>query len=227
MRLEKIKKIKWSYPTDSELLNEIRTEYDIEKLIVTEYWPKDSHYKQAVHDIKKVSHLERLDPKKIKGRHLWKSYEELYRTVKSFGGPKDPEKMLEAIEDEKPLPMPIVVRKLNGELEVVGGNTRSGIAALADQEITALVIDEKSANFFKADEIERKEEYEARQENNLDFFNSLRDFILNNSHNPPRITNLTEYNYMLSLIKIARLRGLDVSDKEIKMEKKFLKEGEK
>ena len=218
----KLKKINWTYPTDSELLNEIRTEYDIEKLIVSEYWPKNSHYKQAVQDIKKVSKPEKLDPKSIKGRHLWKSYEDLYRTVKSFGGPKDPEKMLEAIENEKPLPMPIVVRRLNGDLEVIGGCTRSGIAALANQEIVALVIDEKSANFLRADEIEKKAEEDAKKENTLEFLNSLKKFIFGKSSVAPRITNLSEYNDMMSIVKVAQLRGLDISGKQIKMEKKFL-----
>jgi len=214
----KLNKIKWSYPTDSELLNEIQSEYDIEKLFVTETWPKEVHYRQAVTDLKMVTKAEELDPKKLKGRHLWKSYDDLVQTVKSFGGPKNPEKMLEAIEAGKPLPMPIVVKRVTGDIEVVGGNTRSGIAALADQMITALIIDEKTAKEKMADKLEKEAEEYAKEENLLEIYDSLKGYLFFDKEKPV-IDGVVEYNVMLKLVRVARLRGIDVNPKEFKLEK--------
>ena len=217
----KLNKIKWSYPTDSELLNEVQSEYDIEKLFVTETWPKEIHYRQAVTDLKMIAKAEELDPKKLKGRHLWKSYDDLVKTVKSFGGPKNPEKMLEAIEAGKPLPMPIVVKKTTGDIEVVGGNTRSGVAALADQMITALVIDEKTAKDKMADKLEKEAEEYAKEENLEKIYNLLKGYLFFDKEKPV-INGIVEYNVMLKLVRIARLRGIDVDPKEFKLEKEMV-----
>ena len=202
--------IKWSYPTDKELLNEIQSEFDIEKLLISDTWPKKEHYAEAVKDLKAVSKPERLDPKALKGRHIWKSYDDLVKTVKSFGGPKDPESMLAAIEKGDALPMPIIVRRRNGEMTVIGGCTRSGIAALSNQKITGLVIDEKLANEKMADSMELDTEKESQEEKKKDIYKKIGDYYIHNKEKPEFedqdkfYAHVAEYRYR----KIAELRGL-------------------
>lgn len=209
-QLLNIPKIKWEYPTDKELLNEVKSEYWIETLFITEHWPKQHDYEQAIQDLKEVSKPQELNPKKIKGKHIWKSYEDLHKTVKSFGLPKDPDAMLKAIKDGKPLPMPIVVKHLNGEMELLGGATRSGIANLANQSITALLIDEKKANKNMADRMEDKVEKEAQEEKQRSIYKQVRDYYLNNKEKPSFTdihdqftAHIAEFQYR----KIAKLRG--------------------
>jgi hypothetical protein len=234
-----IPEIIWSYPTDKELLNEVQTEFEIEKLFISEMWPKTSDYQLAVDHLKKVSEPEKLDPKKLKGRHIWKSLEDLIKTVKSFGGPKDPEAMLEAISFNKPLPMPIVIRKRNGEMHVAGGATRSGIANLAGQDITALVIDEKKANEMMADRLEKKGYQDVIDEGAEHLWDGIKEYFFGTG---PKPTITKDEKFAAHLIgirldKIARLRGIDTKDKNNKwedyiitsdfktVEKKFLDQG--
>lgn len=209
--------IKWSYPTDKELLNEVHSEYAIEKLVNPNMnsYPTDKDYLGFMQSLKEVSKPERLDPKTLKGRHIWKSYDDLEKTVKSFGLPKKPETMLEAIKKGEPLPMPIVVKRRNGELEVLGGCTRSGIAALANQHITALVIDEKTANEKMADTIERYADKQGEEEKRQGAYQKMKDYYLHSKQRPKWINNdeqfyayLAEYLYR----RVAELRGLPERD---------------
>lgn len=223
-----IPKIKWSYPTDKELFNEIQTEHDIEKLLIDETWPNKSHYQEAVAELKKVAEPEELDPNHLKGRHIWKTYDDLVKTVKSFGGPKDPDSMLDAIKENKPLPMPIVIRKRNDEMQVAGGATRSGIANLADQKITALVIDEKKANERMADRLEKKGYQDVVDEGVEHLWDSVKDYFLANGPKP-KITKDEKFAAHLigiRLDRIARLRGINTSDKSKKWEEYIVKGGE-
>lgn len=204
-------KIKWSYPTDKELLNEVHSEFHIEQLFVFDTWPKKEDYEIAVQDLKKASKPEELDPKALKGRHIWDSYAELHKTVKMFGLPKDPDSMLEAIKAGKPLPMPIVVKKLNGEMEILGGATRSGIAVLSNQKITALVIDEKKANELLADRMEKDTEKFSKNENEKEIHTKVKNYYFKNGEKPEFedvedqvVAHVAEYRYR----KIAKLRGL-------------------
>jgi hypothetical protein len=212
--------IKWEYPTDKELFNEIQTEHDIEKLLIEEMWPNKSHYQSAVEDLKKVAAPEELDPKQLKGRHIWKTYEDLVKTVKSFGGPKDPDSMLEAIKSGKPLPMPVVIRKRNGEMQVAGGATRSGIANLAGQKITALVIEEKKANEMMADRLEEKGYKDVIDEGAEHLWESIKKYFLDDGPKP-EITKDEKFAAHLigiRLDRIAKLRGIDTSAKSKKWE---------
>ena len=223
--LQNLPEIKWSYPTDKELLNEIRTEFAIEKLFITEMWPKNEHYADAIIEIKKVSSPEKLDPKKIKGRHLWDTYEALVKTVTSFGGPKDPDAMLASIKANKPLPMPIVVKTKDGDLIVAGGATRSGIAALANQSITALVIDEKKANELMADRLEKQGDIEAQKEKVSPIYKAVKNYFLQNGPKPEFEDNMDNFYVSIAAYRyerIARLRGIDVTNKmsELGIEKK-------
>jgi hypothetical protein len=183
-------------------------------------WPNKSHYTEAVEDLKKVAEPEELDPKQLKGRHIWKTYENLVKTVKSFGGPKNPDSMIEAINSGKPLPMPIVIRKRNGEMQVAGGATRSGIANLAGQKITALVIDEKKANEMMADRLEEKGYKDVIDEGAEHLWESIKKYFLDNGPKP-EITKDEKFAAHLigiRLERIAKLRGIDTSAKSKKWE---------
>jgi len=210
--LVELPEIKWVQPTDKELTNEIKSEFKIETLFICEMWPKDEHYRLALDDLKHIAKPENLDPKKLKGYHTyWKSYDELYRTVKSYGGPKDPESMIAAIKEGKPLPMPVVVRKRNGEMEVLGGATRTGIASLAGQHITGLVIDEKEANELMADRLEMEGEAEAKEEKSEDIFKAAREYVLHNGPKPTFTDTHEKFLFHLAVVRfdrIARLLGL-------------------
>lgn len=219
--------IKWSYPTDKELLNEVQSELDIEKLFIFETWPKQEDYKEAVQDLKKVSTSAQLDPKTLKGRHLWKSYEDLCKTVKSFGGPKDPDSMLAAIKSGNPLPMPIVVERRNGDKEILGGATRSGIAALAHQPITALVINEKAANENMADRLEAETDhlngYSGANVSQIEhIYKQVKDYYLGSGKTPVFETNQDKFYAHLADFKysrVAKLRGQDVKESLFKTSK--------
>jgi CRISPR/Cas system endoribonuclease Cas6 (RAMP superfamily) len=142
----------------------------------------------------------------------------LVRTVKNFGGPKDPDAMLDAIRANKPLPMPIVIRKRDGSLFVAGGATRSGIALLAGQKITALVIDEKQANELMADRLEHMGEKEAKEEGWEKLYGDIKDYFLLDGPKPvidkedKFKAHLISYRYE----RIAKLRGINASDKHSK-----------
>ena len=183
-------------------------------------WPTKSHYQSAVEDLKKVSEPEELNPKNLKGRHIWNTYEDLVKTVKSFGGPKDPDSMLEAINSGKSLPMPIVVKNRNGDLHIAGGATRSGIANLAGQTITALVIDEKKANELMADRLEKKGYQDVVDEGAEHLWEGIKDYFLGDG---PKPTITKDEKFAAHLIgirldKIARLRGIDTTSKNNKWE---------
>ena len=205
-----IPQIKWRYPTDKELLNELQSEYFIETLFITATWPKSNDYERAIVSLKAVSKPQKLNPKTLKGKHIWDSYEDLRKIVKQFGIPKDPDSMLKAINEGEALPMPIVVKYRNGNLELLGGATRSGIANLADQPIVALVIDEKKANELMATEIEKKAEKDAQDESKQHIYEQVRDYYLNQKKKPSFadvhdqfFAHLAEFQYR----KIAKLRG--------------------
>jgi len=209
--------IKWSFPTDKELLSEIHSEHAVEQLVNPNMnsYPTDKEYLGFLQSLKEVSKPERLDPKTLKGRHIWKNYDDLEKTVKSFGLPKKPESMLEAIKKGDPLPMPIVVRRRNGELEVLGGCTRSGIAALANQHIVAFVIDEKTANEKMADTIERYADKQGEEEKRQGAYQKMKDYYLHSKQRPKWVNNdeqfyayLAEYLYR----RVAELRGLPERD---------------
>jgi GNAT superfamily N-acetyltransferase len=216
--LKSLPPIQWRLPSPLELENELKSEYAIERLFITAQWPKPDDFKEALPLILDVATQIELDPTTLKGRHLWPNYQELYITVKSFGGPKDPESMIHAISNQKALPMPIVIKKIDGNLEVAGGNTRSGIAALAGQSITALVIDEAKAKGKLADKFEREISRHFDDEKSERIFNLVRDYYFNDGKKPKfkeedlLIVILAEFE----LRRIQELRGLTVKKHIIK-----------
>lgn len=206
-------KIKWSYPTDKEILNEIKSEHDIEKLLnpfISSY-PKEDDYALFVATLKEVSNQEVLNPKAVKGNHHWENYDDLVKTVKNFGLPKDPDKMLNAIKEGKPLPMPIALRSDTGEMVILGGATRAGIASLAGQKITALVLDEKAAKKKLAEKIEQHADALAKEDKRKNAFQKMRDYYLNQKEKPEFVTKEERFHALLAehlYKKVAELRGL-------------------
>lgn len=224
--LQGLPPIKWSYPTDKELLNEVQSEYSIEKHFINATWPKDDDYAQAIRDLKEIGAPTQLDPKAIKGLHLWDSYEDLKKTVSSFGIPKNPASMVEAIRNGHPLPMPIVCRDRAGALEVRGGNTRSGIAALVGQPITALVFNLGDAEGRLAQRLETNADHLAERKGKEYIFDAVRSYFLEDG---PKPTYVEKDDYFFAFIigsrfsTIAKLKGIDVSDKEKRFEDELVK----
>jgi len=205
--------IKWSYPTDKELLNEIHSEYELEKLLnpTTSSYPTKDDYLNFLKGLKEVSKTERLDPKALKGKHIWKDYDDLVKTVKSFGLPKDPDSMLNAIKEGIPLPMPIVVKKANGEMTLLGGATRSGIALLSGQHIVAVVIDEKKAQLRLADKLEEHADDLAKEDKRKDAYQKMKDYYLQQKEKPAFPSKEEQFSAYLAehlYRKVAELRGL-------------------
>lgn len=209
--------IKWVMPTDAELLNEIKTEYPLEKLFIWETWPKEEDYLQAVQELKRIAKPEQLDPMALDGRHLWRSYADLKATVTRFGGPKDPDSMVEAINAGRPLPMPIVLRHANGQMEVAGGNTRSGIAALAGQPIAALVVDEAKASQQLARELIKDTRERYAECSGL--CAAVEAYYLHNGPRPDIAPDqgFDAYTLSATYVMIARLLGIDGEAKEIRL----------
>jgi hypothetical protein len=212
--MENLPKMLWAYPTDAEILNELQSEYFIESLVISKQWPKLADFERAVKELKKIGYVKELDPKKLKGKHVWDSYADLCATVKRFMLPKDPESMLEAIQQGKSLPMPIVVKRLDGSLEILGGATRSGIALLAGQKIKSLIIDEHKANLIKAQHIEEDAEELADSESDHRILNQVKDYYLKGSKRPIFqkddlfFVHIAEFSFR----KIAKLTKLPIRD---------------
>jgi len=106
--------------------------------------------------------------------------------------------------------MPIVIRRRNSELEILGGATRSGIAALAHQPMMALVIDEKSANEIQANRLEERAILKAKKRGTEDIYNIVKEYFLNDGPNVmfPKEQKFDAYNFAIMFSKIARLRGI-------------------
>ena len=210
--------IKWATPTDAELLNEISTEYALEELFLLPTWPTKDDMAAAVPDMKACSHVEALDPSKIAGRHLWDSYEALKRTVTNFGGPKDPDSMVEAIKAGRPLPMPVVLHKRDGSYEVAGGNTRAGIAALAHQPIQAFVVDAAKAGQRMADKLIADAEAEWRKDDPA-LFDAVKAYYMANGPKPVITPDQGFAAYHLSATFGLALRqlGIDSEGKDVRL----------
>jgi len=143
----KIKSIQWRVPTEKELKDEFN-EADIESLLISHSgYPSKREIEEAWVFFKSNLEQMEIDPKDLDPKNQWrfrfKDYSTMRKQVKGYGGPKDPDSLVRAIQAGQFLPMPVVIKQADGRLMLAGGATRTAIAGLADQKITALVIDEK------------------------------------------------------------------------------------
>jgi GNAT superfamily N-acetyltransferase/2'-5' RNA ligase len=142
-----LKPMQWTMPTEEQLNDEFH-EGEIDSLLLTMSYPQPGEKEDAFRFFK--ANLEgpiEIDPKDLKGKNAWRftfpDYHALRKTVTSYGGPKDPDSMVRKVQSGGSLPMPVVIRRVDGTLELAGGATRTSIALLAGQKIQALVLDEK------------------------------------------------------------------------------------
>jgi hypothetical protein len=142
----KLKPIKWKLPTEKQLYEEFH-EIEIEDLLFVDF----GHYTRKQIDeafelMKRHLYIQTIDPKNIswqnKHRYDFKDYNHLRAVVTNYGLPKNPDSLIRSIQQGIPLPCPVFIKKKNGEYLLAGGATRTSIARLANQKVTALVIDE-------------------------------------------------------------------------------------
>jgi len=143
-----LKPIQWRMPTEEELKDEFH-EGDIDSLLLPSGYPRPGEREDAFEFFKKNLREMEIDHKDLEDENAWrfrfKDYATFKKQVTSYGGPKDPDSMVRKIQAGGALPMPVVIRKTDGSLRLAGGATRTSIAALADQKIRVLVIDQSAA----------------------------------------------------------------------------------
>jgi len=153
--------IQWRLPTAKELRNEFDSEIALEEMFyagaagcIRPYAPK---YESGVEALQRIGRPLTGKPGRMAPRILYESFRHLYEVSTALGGPKDPLTMVEAAFEGRPLPMPVVtVRRATGLQEVLGGNTRWGLAFAAGQNITVFAFREEDSDDVLADEYEMR-----------------------------------------------------------------------
>jgi hypothetical protein len=140
--------IKWQQPNIYELRDEF---HEADVVTLWGYYDRDEEhifniFKDSLYPLE-------LDPKDLSRKNSWrftfKDYDALKKQVERYG--KNPDTIVAAIRAGKAMPMPVVILSLEGEYLLAGGATRTAIANLAGQKITALVFDAKYAQKYRAD----------------------------------------------------------------------------
>lgn len=217
------KEMKWSYPTDDELMNEVKTEYWIQELLdpnnISPSSLSDERLKSKVETLKEVAHAEPIDPTKVKFRGNWNNYEELKSRTTQIH--KDPDSMLEKIKSGQPLPMPIAVRHTDGSIEILGGATRTGLAKLHGSQVTALVIDEKKQHEAFADSYLKDAKESAETWDQTHLFEPIKAYYLENGPKPT-VKDEGEaraaFHIAMDLRRVAKMKGIDINGKDKKFE---------
>lgn len=155
-------KIQWRQPTTKELREEFQ-EPDIDSLFFTGYPKKDEVDKAFQFFINNLTRIA-IEPSKLNKSNAWrfifKDYETFEKQVTSYFENKNPKKLINAIQNGEKIPMPVVIKKIDGSYLLAGGATRTAIANLANQKIEALVFDEKKVLRMKLDnKIQKKKDH--------------------------------------------------------------------
>jgi hypothetical protein len=150
--------MKFRMPTTEELIEEWKTEWDLQdlfnggsySLLSGSVYNNDPQrdiflsifdiFDEGSNDI--FVKVETFKPQD-KGLDGWYgTMEEIVATTKHMC--KDPESLRKAfLDSEAELPYILVVRTLEGKYKTLGGRTRCGVANLLDMPVTALVFDQK------------------------------------------------------------------------------------
>lgn len=151
--------ITWENPTEAQLEEEWKTE-DLETLFFSGYPKPDQALAYKRHwfaNMSSFSKAEAVDPDDVKRElYITDSDEQLAANIEHMN--KNVPAVRAMLESGK-APMPLLIRK-EGKLKVLGGRTRMSLAAMAGQEVKALVIDDsKMREIFyplrRADFLER------------------------------------------------------------------------
>lgn len=145
--------IHWAQPTQDQLRDEFH-EWEIQRLLDPRgYSPKDQTDKAFEFFCTNLTpttlSFDSLDLEN-QFRFRFPDYPTLKRQVTSYGGPKDPDRIVAGIIAGHPIPMPVIVKTRSQRLILAGGATRISIAGLAQLPITALMFEEHRALLWKA-----------------------------------------------------------------------------
>ena len=133
--------IRWTMPTRYQLSQFEFPEYEIRKHFDYEKDPEEV-FRYA--DSTLIMEANALD-KTNKERFDVASLSELVQKTVSYGGPKQPIKLIQAILNEELIPLPVVIYN-EGKYTLGGGATRVMIANLAGQTFQALIVDVAKKN---------------------------------------------------------------------------------
>ena len=140
--------VNWAQPTRTQLRDEFH-EWEIQRLLTPRGYETKEHIEKAfeffTNNVKpRTITFDSLDLEN-QFRFRFPDYESLKKQVTSYGGPKDPDRIIDGIRAGDPIPMPVVVETRNQILILAGGATRISIAGLANLPITVLVFHENHA----------------------------------------------------------------------------------
>lgn len=138
----------WTRPTDKDLELEYKIEYSIKPLkgMTNNAFPTVESFKEAARQGEVVSLTPTMD-KKITYRSHTRSKEQLISLIKGyasypeFRNEKTIENLFDRIGSGKSMTMPIVLRFPNGQLRIMGGNTRLDVAFILKKIPQVLIID--------------------------------------------------------------------------------------
>jgi hypothetical protein len=132
---EAVKYDSWVRPTDKDLELEYKIEYDIKplKAMTGNAFPTVEDFKKAAKKAKILKMTPSVDSK-IAYRSHTKTKDAIISLIKSYASypqyrnEKTIDGIYKAFEENKPMTMPIVLKFPNGNMRIMGGNTRADIA---------------------------------------------------------------------------------------------------
>jgi hypothetical protein len=144
----KIRFTNWVKPSDKDIALEYKVEYEIKPLkqMTGDAFPTLRSFSQAVSKAKVMDVTPAID-RKIAYRSHTGSKESLlslirgYASYPEFRNEKTIESIYDGFKENKPMKMPFVLRFPNGQLRVMGGNTRMDVANHLGVTPKVLVID--------------------------------------------------------------------------------------
>lgn len=142
----------WVKPSKDDLELEYKIEYDIKPLkgLTGNAWPTVKDFLDSVKKAKVVTVTPAMD-RKIEYRSNTKSKEEIlslirgYASYPQYRNEKTIDAIYKAFEDNKPMKMPIVLLMPNGNMRIMGGNTRLDIAIQLDVSPKVLLVEVPSS----------------------------------------------------------------------------------
>lgn len=125
----------WVKPSSKDIKHEYDIEYVMKGLshMTDDAWPRFEDFKKAVNSAKVLKVTPSID-RKIAYRSHTRSKEQLLNLIKGYASYPQyrNEKTIQAIydgfENNSPMKMPLVLKFQNGDMRVLGGNTRMDVA---------------------------------------------------------------------------------------------------
>jgi hypothetical protein len=132
---ESVSYTNWQFPSDEQLRLEYKLEYvnkNLDKMTNNAY-PNESAFVNAAKSANVISLTKEMD-RKVSYRSHTKTKDELvgllkgYRSWPKYRNMDTVNSMYQAFEDNKPMPMSIILKFPDGKMRVLGGNTRLDVA---------------------------------------------------------------------------------------------------